>query len=34
MLRERKNMKLYRYFTREEIEKYEIEDGKIYDRKD
>lgn len=27
-------MKLYRYFTREEIEKYEIEDGKIYDRKD
>lgn len=24
-------MKLYRYFTKEEIEKYEIEDGKIYD---
>ena len=27
-------MKLYRFFTEEEIEKYEIEDGKIYDRKD
>lgn len=24
-------MKLYRYFTNEEIEKFEIEDGKIYD---
>lgn len=24
-------MKLYRYFTKEEIEKYEIEDGKLYD---
>lgn len=24
-------MKLYRFFTEEEIEKYEIEDGKIYD---
>lgn len=26
-------MKLYRYFTKEEIEEYEIEDGKIYDEK-
>ena len=26
-------MKLYRYFTKEEIEKYGIEDGKIYDEK-
>lgn len=24
-------MKLYRYFTKEEIEEYEIEDGKFYD---
>lgn len=28
MLRERKNMKLYRYFTEEDIEEYKIEDGK------
>jgi hypothetical protein len=33
MLRERKNMKLYRYFTEEDIEEYKIEDGKIYDEK-
>ena len=33
MLRERKNMKLYRYFTEEDIKEYKIEDGKIYDEK-
>ena len=26
-------MKLYRYFTEEDIKEYKIEDGKIYDEK-